>query len=261
MKKTIYSLLFLVTGIGFFACIKKNDSLPIRYSPIPSGNTNVKFLMLSPDAPTLNFFVNDQKASAVAPSSTGVVQGFVFPSIYPSTVGYTTLPSGSVKVDAKVTEASTTLPGQVISTTNNTFEAGKFYTYVLLDSMSHITTVAVEDDPTVADTSKAYFRIGNFTSNSPSVKIDMIKTSSGTPFSQTFANVPFKSVSAFSTLEAGAGQVYKIYLKDPITDAKLDSISAFTPAKTKKYTIYTRGVMGLPVSNAKRPIITSYTNF
>jgi hypothetical protein len=89
----------------------------------------------------------------------------------------------------------------------------------------------------------------------------MFKTSSGTPYSQVWPNVPFKSVSAFEPLEAGSGQVYKIYLRDPNTDAKLDSISAFTPGKTKKYTIYTRGVLGLPVSNSKRPIITSYTNF
>ena len=79
----------------------------------------------------------------------------------------------------------------------------------------------------------------------------------------SYPNLAFKSVTAFDTLAAGAGQVYKIYLKHPISDKRLDSISAFTPTPSKKYTIYTRGVAGLPDSttNAKRPIITSYTNF
>jgi hypothetical protein len=131
----------------------------------------------------------------------------------------------------------------------------------VFDSLSKIASVVVEDDPSVPNPTTSYFRLANFVSNSPSIKIEFVKTSSGTPFTLNFPNVAYKSISTFDTLSAGSGQVYKIYLKNPATDAKLDSISAFTPSQSKKYTIYARGVMGLPVSNTKRPIITNYVNF
>lgn len=119
----------------------------------------------------------------------------------------------------------------------------------------------MEDDPTVADATKAYIRVANFISNSP-VKVEVVKTSTGNTFSATYNNLAFKSVSNFNSLGAGAGQTYRVYLRNPATDAKLDSISAFVPTNTKKYTIYARGVMGQTGStNTRRPIITNYINF
>lgn len=262
MKKSIYSALFLATLVAT-GCIKKEDSIPERYTAIPGDNTNVKFLMLSPDAPMVNFFVDNKKISAIAPTATNVVQGIVFPAIYPNAIGYTTLPSGSMKIDAKVIDSSAVRPGEIIATITPVFEPRKFYTVAIVDSMHKISTVAFEDDPSVPDPTKAYFRVANFTSNSntSNIKIEIQKTSGGFPYSKVYPAVTYKSVTAFDTLSAGGGQIYKVYLKDAVTDAKLDSISAFTPTPSKKYTIFSRGVAGLTGTNTKRPIITSYTNF
>lgn len=259
MKKAIG--LIIITICVILAC-NKQKTLPEHYVPVTGEHTNVKFLQMSPDAPSINFYVTGTKSTAVL-TATGatVVLGMVFPSLYPATTGYATLPPGSLKIEAKVTDSSITMPGAIISTSTQTFDVNKFYTYVLLDSLNKITTAVAEDDPNVPDTSKAYFRLADFVSNSASVKIEIFKTSTGYPYSKVYPSVAYKSFSTYDTLAAGAGQVYKIYLKNPTTDAKLDSISAFIPIQTKKYTIYCRGVMGLPVSNAKRPIITSYTNF
>ncbi|MEO6732702.1 MAG: DUF4397 domain-containing protein [Ferruginibacter sp.] len=259
MKKSIYSLIITVT-LGISGC-DKIDSIPTRFTPIPATNTNVKFLMLSPDAPQVNFFANGAKISSIAPSATNAVLGFVFPSVYPTAVGYATIPSGSIKVDTKVPDSSVVTPGAIILSTTQSFNPLKFYTYAIVDSLSKISTVVVEDDPTVADPTKAYIRLANFVSNNPSVKIEIVKTSTGTAFSKIYPAVAFKSVSAFETLEAGSGEVYRIFLRNPSTDVKLDSIAAFTPTNTKKYSIYARGVFGLPLTNAKRPIITNFTNF
>ena len=260
MKKSIYGLM-IIAVVGISGC-NKIDSIPTRFTPIPATNSNVKFLMLSPNAPQINFFANAAKISAVAANTTGVVQGFIFPSLYPVAVGYATVPSGSLKVEAKVPDSSLITPGAVVLSTTQNFEAKKFYTFALVDSLNKISAVVVEDDPTVTDPAKAYFRLANFVSNNPTLKIEIVKTSTGTPFSKIYPNVAFKSVSAFEELEAGTGQVYRIFLRNPTTDAKLDSITAFTPINTKKYTVFTRGVFGQTgTTNTRRPIITNFTNF
>jgi hypothetical protein len=259
MKKIIIAMLS-VAGLTVIGCDKK-DTLPTRFTTIPAGNTNVKFLMMSPDAPSVNFFVNGEKSSAVAPSSLNIVLGMGFPSLYPATIGYASINSGAAKIDAKVPDSASVMPGQVLLTNTPTFAANKFYTFAMVDSLSKLSAVVVEDDPTVADATKAYFRVANFINNSP-VKVEIIKTSTGNPFTATFSNFAFKNVTTYDTLGAGAGQTYRIFLRHPTTDVKLDSISAFVPTNTKKYTIYCRGVMGQTGStNTRRPIITSYVNF
>ncbi len=259
MKKSIYGIL-IMAGIALVGCDKK-DSLPTRFTSISAQNTNVKFLMMSPDAPSLNFIANGQKSTSVTPTTSGVVLGMLFPTIYPATIGYASLNSGALKIEAKVPDSAIVMPGQVVFTNTPTFNANKFYTYALVDSLSRLSAIVVEDDPTVADPSKAYFRVANFIPNSP-VKIEIVKTSTGNPYTATYNNLAFKAVSSYDTLGAGAGQTYRVYLKNPVTDVKLDSISGLVPLNTKKYTIYCRGVMGQTGStNSRRPIITNYINF
>jgi len=261
MKQSIIGLLIFALATGFMVGCTKIDSIPTRFTPIPGNNTNVKFLMMSPDAPNINFFANGIKFSAVVPTIGGVVLGTGYPAIYPATIGYATIAGGAVKIDAKVPDSAAVMPGQVVFTSSPTFAATKFYTYALVDSLSRLTAVVVEDDPTVADASKAYIRIANFIPNSP-VKVEVVKTSTGNAYNATYDNLAFKSVSVFDSLGAGTGQTYRVFLRNPVTNAKLDSISAFVPINTKKYTIYARGVLGQTGStNSRRPIITSYINF
>ena len=252
---SIVSVLIVATSCD------KQESIPTRFKPTSENNANVKILLLSPDAPGVNIFANGSKITGAPASTTGNVSGFVFPTIYPGSVGYISLAPGSVKLEAKVPDSSSVMPGAVIATTTETLVPKKFYTYVLMDSMKKISTVLIEDDPTVPDPTKAYIRVGNFVSNSSSVNIEILKTSTGTPFSKVYPNVPFKSVTAFEAFEGGRGEVYRVFLRHPTTNAKLDSITSFTPVNTKKYTIYGRGVMGLTGTNTRRPIITFYTNF
>lgn len=258
MKISIYGLIIIVTFL-LPGCDKKS-TLPQHYIIIPPGNTNVKFLQMSPDAPQVNFIVNGSKVTAVPPTATNAVQGLAFPSFYPATVGYATFASGAAKIDAKVPDSSTVTPGAIIFTGTQTFEANKYYTYALVDSIKRLNALVVEDDPRIPDPAKAYFRVANLIPNG-NVKIEIIKTSTGNPYSITYPNVAFKSFSPFDTLGAGAGQIYRVFLRNRQTDVKLDSIAAFTPSNTKKYTIYARGVLGLTGTNVRRPIISVYTNF
>ena len=256
MKKTILSFVVAVSVI-IVACEKK-DTIPVRYSAIPGSNTNIKFLNMSPGSPQVNFFTNGTKASAIAATSTGAEAGIVYNTVYPAAIGYATAPSGSLKIDAIVTAASTISPGATLMTTTQTFDAGKFYTVVMLDTFTSAKALVVQDDPTVPDAAKAYYRVANFLANSP-VKVEVIKTSTGTPFSKTYASVAAKTVLNYDTLSAGSGQIYKILLRNATTDARLDSVVNFTPALPKKYTFYVRG--GNATTGTTRPLISTYINF
>ncbi len=258
MNKIFLGLITLATIC--WSC-DKESSLTDKFTPIPTGNSNVKFLMMSPNASNVNFFVNGSKSSAVASTTSNVVQGLNFGSIYPATIGYTTIPSGSLKIEAKVTDSSSVMPGAVLSTSTHNFDPNKFYTFALVDSVSKISTVLVEDDPSVPNPTKAYLRVGNLVSNAANVTLEIIKTSPAPATSiKVFTDFSFKSFSAFEMLDAGSGEIYKISLRDATTNFELSSLT-FTPTITKKYTIFARGVMGQPITSAVRVSLSSYINF
>lgn len=240
-----------------FAC-KKENTIPERFTPVPASNTSVKFLNLSPGSPSVNFYVNGAKATAFAPTSAGAVTGMAYNGSYPSTSGYATLPSGALKMEAIVIPSSSVGAGTTLNTFTREFNSGKFYTVVLVDTFTSVAPIVIEDDPSVPDPGKAYFRIANFSAGSP-YKVEVMKTSTGYSYSKTFASVAAKSVVAYDTLGSGSGQVYKVYLRNAATDEKLDSIVNFAPLQSKKYTVYIRG--GKATTGTTRPIISNYVNF
>jgi hypothetical protein len=259
MKKLISGLI-IITVCGIMACNKEN-TLADNYIPVTGEHTNIKFLQLSPGAPELNFYVNGLKTSAVL-TLTGAtkVLGLTYSSLFPSTIGYATLPPGSLKIEAKVTDSSTVLPGAVLLTATQTFAANKFYTFALVDTFTKVSYVAVEDDPTIPDETKSYLRVANFIADS-AINVVITKTSSDYPYSKTYTNVAPKTVLAFDSLGAGTGQIYKIEMKRASNNATLVTLINFTPSKTKKYTFYARGLMRLPLSNTSGPTVNTYTNF
>lgn len=265
MTKTIYSLV-IVAVFCFIAC-KKTATIPDRFDPIASSNTNVKFINVSPDAPTVNFFTNGTKSTAATPTGTNAVTGIGFPGFYPSGVAYTTLASGSSRIDVKVPDSSAVMPSAQLLSFTRAFEAGKYYTIALVDSVAsnpgRLTTVISEDDPTVPNPLKAYIRISNYIANGD-IKVEVTKTSTVAgdyPFSKIYASVAAKTVLPFDSIGAGSGQVYKFVMRNAITDVRLDSIVGFAPSNTKKYSIYARGVIGITGTNTRRPLISSYINF
>ncbi len=258
MKKIIFVLpvLFLVLQ----AC-KKTATIPDRFTPTDVSKANLKILNLSPDAPLYNIIMNGQKVTASTPTITNAEQGLGFGGIYPGTIAYASVPSGAAKLEATVIDSSIVMPKAVLLTSNVNLEAGKFYTLVVNDSINKITTTLIPDDPTVGDTSKAYFRVGNFVSSTPAIKIEFATIPNTPAFNRTYATVPYKEMKAFELLEVPVGISYRVFLKNSVTDEKLDSITTFLPVKTKKYTFYTRGVFGQTGTSTRRPLIFVYTNF
>ena len=252
MNKVKYVLLLL--AINCVAGCTKKDTIPDRTSIIPGTSAFIKAMHMSPDAPVFNVMVDSIRAAALLESAPNVQTGLAFGNIVPSTSdGYAIVPGGNHTVTGLVPSTSAILPGQTIFTKTGNLVSGKFYTIAVVDSLSRLDVIIVEDNLNIPDTSKAYFRIANFISNT-TADVEFVGTSGGYNFSKN--GTPFKTVSAFDTLTSAT---YKIYLRTNGSTSKLDSITAFAPAKGRKYTLYTRGVSG-NTSATKKPLIFQLTN-
>ena len=249
--------IFLFCFVLFIAIgCDKEDSLQQR--GVAAEGSGVKVMHLSPDAPAFNLRVDSTKTVGVLATTVGVESGMVFGNIFPSlTGGYAFVPSGQHTVSARVPASSTTLPGQTIVSKSFTFDPDKFYTVAVIDSLSKLDAVIVEDNLSIPDTSKAYFRIANFMMKGTADVEFTSTTIAGYAFNKN--GLAYKSVSNFDTLSAGT---YKIMLRANGSATKLDSITAFAPAKGRKYTLYTRGVVGQTGStNTRGPLIFQMTNY
>jgi hypothetical protein len=246
---------FFIIAIFLLVSCEKTDSLQQR--GITANGASIKAMHLSPDAPAINLMVDSIKTVGVL-STTAIESGFVFGNIFPSlSGGYGFVPSGTHTISAKVPFSSTVLPGQTITSKSVTLEDGKFYTVAILDSLSKLEAVIVEDKLDIPDTSKSYFRIANYMMKGTADVEFTSSTITGYTFQKN--GIAYKTTSNFDTLSAGT---YKILLRSNGSSTRLDSITAFAPAKGRKYTLYTRGVVGQTGStNTRRPLIFSMTNY
>jgi hypothetical protein len=245
MKKVIFGLALLA---GVAVACKKGTTIPERYTTVPASNTNIRFINVAPGTPSVNFFVNGEKISGRAATGTGATTGVAYGSMFPisTNVAYASVPSGDLKVDARVIDSSLVMPGALILSRTQGFTPGKFYTYVLLDTVTQATALIVEDSLGVAIPTKAYVRIGNFTADS-AFTIQLTKTSvTDFAYTKTYANIPQKSVTSFDTVSAGSSQVYKFELRRASNNALITTLSNFTPSPAKKYTVYVGGLLRTP---------------
>lgn len=252
----IFKIIFIcILALSFAPSCEKDNALPDR--TIDLTGAGIKVMHLSPNAPALNLLVDSTKIIGVS-NTTGTENGFVFGNIFPSLAGgYALAEPGNRTISAKVPMSSATLPGQTLVSKSASLERGKFYSVAIVDSISRLDAVVVEDDLNIPDTSKAYYRIANFMLNGTADVEFLSSTMPGYNFSKN--NHPFKSVTQFDTITPGT---YKILLRANGTATRLDSITAFAPAKGRKYTLYTRGVVGQTGStNTRRPLIFQMTNF
>jgi len=246
----------LVLLLFTIAACDKLDALQDR--GVVEEGAGIKVMHLSPDAPTFNIMVDSLRAVTALASTTGTETGLVFGNIFPNLAGgYALVPGGGHTVSAKVSSTSATMPGQTIVTKPTTLDNGKFYTIAIVDSLSRLDAVIVEDDRNVADTSKAYFRIANFMLRG-TADVEFIGSSGGYNFMKN--GISFKTVSNFDTLTPSPAS-YKVLLRSNGTATRLDSVT-LTPLKGRKYTLYTRGVVGQTGStNTRRPLIFSTITF
>ncbi len=253
-----YKLCIGVLALLLFsiAACDKTDALQER--GVVEEGAGIKAMHMSPDAPTFSLMVDSLRAVTSLSATNGTEIGLVFGNVFPSLAGgYALVPGGSHAVSARVSSTFATNPGKTIVSKSATLENGKFYTVAIVDSLSRVDAVIVEDDRNVADTSKAYFRIANFMLNG-TADVEFIGSAGGYNFMRN--GISFKTVSNFDTLTPSPA-TYKVLLRSNGSATRLDSVT-LTPLKGRKYTLYTRGVVGQTGStNTRRPLIFSTLTF
>lgn len=245
MKKIIIPS-FLLVALAV-AC-KKEDTIPVRTTPTPTTNTNIKFFNFSPGAPQVNFFVNGTKLSGAAALANGTVQGIAYGRFFPANVAYASVPAGSQSIESRVIDSSAFMPGATLLNEAKNFDANKYYTYILLDSVNRISAMVTEDDLSVPIPTKAYVRVGNFATDS-TIGALLTKTSTVAgdfAYSKPYADIAAKSVTGFDTVTAGGGQIYSLTFRRNTNGATLGTVvTEFTPIPGKKYTFFFGGLVRL----------------
>lgn len=159
MRKTFNKLLIVcAVGMLFTAC--DENAIPELTEPVSEQATYVKFFLHVEDAPNVNFYLDDQKVSAVGSSSADEVQGSKYGSVFPSNA-YALISSGTFNLNAR------DLDGNTIATNSVTFEADKNYSAYLVGTTESYEIFVLEDQLPAEDNVKIYWRFVNTMSNMP----------------------------------------------------------------------------------------------
>ena len=148
---------------------------------------------------------------------------------HPNSIPYASLPAGTHPFSISIRDSST-----AFFNSNITFDNNKNYTLIAANTKAKIELLKLEDNLSVSDSSKAYVRFINLISNSTGVNllVDGVVIAS---------NKDYKSFIDFFPVNP-AGQ--KIEIKDSQTNSLIASINSFKVPAGKKYTIYTKGLIG-----------------
>lgn len=247
-----------------------------QYKAANEESTRVKFIHAASDTVGMNLFAGDLKISGAGFSvvaATGAVNvGRInYGADFPGT-GYTSLDEvpGDLSVVfpetyAYVSNAPVTYAKKTMSTSNAALEAGSWKTVAFAGVYPTYETVVFDDDITAAPLDgKAYFRFVNLIHNSVEL-VDLEATKVTTPASTpvVIANdVAYKSITGFTAIEPGP---YTFKILNGTTSANYPpsataSNVAITLVANKVYTFYSRGQVGLALTDAKRPLLSTMTN-
>lgn len=204
------SFVITLAGAALLTACEKNAVQNIT-KPI-EGGAFVRFHNYAVSSPSVNFYADDQKLTAVssaacspppttpnpACSTTGVeaTTGVAYGG---TAIGgnYTMLTPGSYTLTGRV--AAATDNGLAVASLSAPLAAGKFYSYFMSGIYSATTKKAdaffVEDNlPTSFDYSKAYIRVVNASSNAPSIS-STTQRQGTTDVVTVASNLGYKSVS------------------------------------------------------------------
>ena len=246
MKKTlnIFTALF-ITVIFFSACDK--NAIPELTQDVAADGAFVKFFLQVENAPSINFYLGDQKVSAVNSSTTDDVQGSDYGTVYPSNA-YAIIPAGNFDVNAK------NLEGNVIATTEASFSAAENYTAYLVGTTENYEVFVMKDQLPPDDRIKIYWRFVNTMANMP-FKVDFYAirdaqpATGGSPAQSVEVvslgnSIGFKEAGEYKELQPG-NYTFKVFESgsdyDPETSEAYLENSVNLGSKGRTYSTQIRG--------------------
>ncbi len=226
----------------------------------PAPTSRIKFFNFGPGAPSVNFYANDTKMTAIlsatgAEATTGVAQGGVG-----NGGNYDGIAAGTYTLTGKISAA--TDKDLVISSVSAPIADGKWYTYYISGPYDPATKKAdafvVEDPVPAIDYTVTYVRFVNAISNSSPMVLSAQnqKTLVVTPIGGA---ISYKNAGAFTSLPTG---VYDISARasGASTDLVVRKDVSFSAGSV--YTIGARGdaTVSSTGTSANRPILDNTAN-
>jgi hypothetical protein len=251
---------FALAGLAVLSLAAGCDKNAVQDITEPAPSSRIRFFNFGVNAPSVNFYANDQKMSAILSATgaeattgvayTGVSSGGQYNGIAPGTYTFTGKISAATDKDLSIAPVQAQIAD------------GKWYSYYMSGFYNTTTkksdAFVVEDDIPPQDFSKAYVRFVNAISNSSPMVLNAKLQSSGaiTPLGSAVA---YKSAGGFVALEPAT---YDLSARVPgaATDAITRASVSF--ARGRVYSISARGDMTVTSTTAtNRPFLDNTTNF
>jgi hypothetical protein len=253
---TFRSIAILFAAVALGACDK--NAVQDITAPLPSAR--IKFFNFGVNAPSVNFYANDTKMTAIssttgAESTTGVAYGSVGSGGF-----YGAIAPGSYTLQGKI--AATVDKDLAVSKVTSTLADGKAYSFYMSGfydaTAKTVEGFVVEDNfPATIDYTVATVRFVNAISNSQPLQLYAKSTVTGTEV-PIGAAVPYKSASTFVTVP---GAVYDLRARatGATTDAVVRTAVSFSAGRV--YTITARGDITVVSTTAtNRPFLDNTLN-
>jgi len=241
------------------ACSMDKNAVQTISGPAPGSA--IKFYNVSPGAPSVNFYANDTKMTAVSSTSgqestSGTAYGSVATGGF-----YASLAPGQYTLTGRITAATDN--GLAIASAPTTLADGKYYSFYLSGLYNTATKKSdffiLEDasPPAQLDYTVAYVRFVNAISNSSPMTLYAKNTTSGAEL-PVGGSVAYKSAGALTAIPTGP---YDLIARVTGSSANAITLAAVGFSPGRVLTITARGDMTVTSTTAAtRPILTSSTD-
>lgn len=257
MKNNINKLILVLTVGLFLNACDKNDIPEVAEILDTDQVAQAKFFFHADDAPSANFFINNEKVSAIGSNTDDEEQGSDYKRVFPSNA-YAVVPSGSVAISAMA------LGGGEIAAAQATLAPGKNYSVYLVGNEGSYEVFTMEDMLPSSDNSKIYWRFVNTMAEIP-FSVDAYAVRAAVPATDdTTAEdamvIPlgmdfnFKEGGDYVELIPGR-YTFKIFNStmdyDPLTSSSFLSHTLTVGSLGRIYTTQIRGTYSDPIGSGK----------
>lgn len=263
MKRINIIITILCVSALLGAC--KKDG--VRELPTTSvdGKASLKFFNFGVNSPSINFFVNDSKITAIA-SATGAesITGLAYGGVFPAT-NYCLLSPATYTFKGITPDLAATDPKVVVATIPGTLEGNKsysLYTCGIYNTTTKTTDAfVVEDKIPAVNPAGASIRFINTISNAPS-GFDLVIKNTITLIEYPVAkNVIYKTGSDFVLVPSGVYEVYARYPNSSVNVIVRNGTSTVSLVTGQAYSISSRGDMTVTgAAAANRPFLDNTSN-
>jgi hypothetical protein len=266
MKKQIIYIAALLISTLVFAC-KKNGIHEIE-TVKTDGAAQVKFYNFGINSPTVNFYANGNKISAIvsatgAEAATGIAYGSVFPA-----TNYSLLSGGAYTFTGIVPALAAVSANAEVVNIKGSIENGKFYSVYscgILNTVANTLDGFIVEDKIPAEAATpatvANVRFVNTISNG-TAGFDLIAKNTTTLTEVVVAtNVSYKGASEFAQIPAGVYELYARYTGSPANIISRSGTSTVSFIKGRTYTVSSRGDVTVTGTTAiNRPFLDNTSN-